>query len=252
VKSCQSVLARVCTGNPLALTRSMNAARAGAGVVLCLALLSGCGATDNGVATKPASQILAATRTAAQSASSVHVVANSKILKGRPLELDASLSRRQGYARVSFFGFSLEAIRSGDTIYVKGNQAFNARLESTRGVNVPSGRWLKGGTSTLGQIGTFTDISKELPLILSGSGGVIKGKTTKIGGQPAIALKLTRKLYTGTLYVATTGKPYPLKLTKTGRETGGTTFTGWNDPVTVSPPANAVEITKLQPSKNGR
>lgn len=41
-------------------------------------------------------------------------------------------------------------------------------------------------------------------------GTVSKGARVKLGGQPTITLKLTRKLYTGTLYAATTGQPYPL------------------------------------------
>jgi hypothetical protein len=216
------------------------------GVALLTLLLAGCGSSDNGVAAKPAHQILAAARTAAQSASSVHVIANSKVMNGRPFKLDTSLSTQQGQARSSFFGFEFEVIRDGGTLYIKGNRAFDRRLESTQGVKVPLGVWLKGPTASVGQIGEVTDISKELPVILSGSGKVTKGAQVKLDGQPAITLKLTRKLYTGTLYVATTGQPYPLKLVKNGQETGQTTFTNWNDPVTVTPPANAIEIAKLQ------
>jgi hypothetical protein len=224
--------------------------------LLPLLVLAGCGSSDNGVASRPADQILQATRAAAQSASSVHVISSSKILNGRPFKLDASLSKQQAHARIAFFGYDLEAIRDGNTIYVKGNPQFNARLEETMGVKVPSGVWLKGSTRSLGQIGAFTDISKELPLVLSGSGPVSKGAETKTNGQPAITLKLMRKLYTGALYVATTGQPYPLKLIKNPNkagpsETGQTTFTGWNDPVTVSPPAHAIEISQLQPVKKG-
>jgi hypothetical protein len=224
---------------------------------LALLLLAGCGSSsDNSVAGKPAEQILQATRTAAQNASSVHVTASSKLPKGRPLKLDATLAKTQGQAHVSFFGMSFQVIRTGDTIYIKGNPRFNARLESTQGVKVPSGQWLQGTTSTLGQLGVFTDITKELPVILAGTGKITKGKTTTINDQPAITLKLERKLYKGTLYIATTGQPYPLKLTKTPQkaglsETGQTTFTNWNDPATITAPANAIDITKLQPTKKG-
>jgi hypothetical protein len=223
---------------------------------LALLALAGCGSSsDNGVAAKPADEILQATRSAAQNASSVHVLATSKALNGRPLKLDASLSKQQAHAQISFFGFNFRAIRDADTLYIKGNPRFDARLESTLGVKIPPGKWLKGTTtSSLGQIASFTDISKELPLILSGTGKTTKGNTTKINGQPAITLKLTRKLYTGTLYIATTGQPYPLKLIKTPpkagpSETGHTTFTNWDEPVTITPPASAIDITQLQQLK---
>jgi hypothetical protein len=215
-------------------------------------LMMGCGSSDNGVAAKPPGQILAATKAAAQSASSVHVVGHSKVIEGGSFKVDATLARDKGQARVSFLGLSFDAIRVGDTVYLKGNRYFNSGLERTMGVRVPSGVWLKGTTDSLRQASLSTNIEDELPFILGGSGAVTKGATVKLGGQPAIALKLVRKLYKGTLYVATTGQPYPLKLLKTGEETGDTTFTRWNDPVTVTPPPHAVEIAKLQPRKKGR
>jgi hypothetical protein len=217
--------------------------------VLLLVVLAGCGSSENEVSSKSAPEILAASRSAAQRASSVHVLASTKITHGGSLSLDASLSKDQARAHISFLGLSFEVIRKGDTLYLKGNPLFNARLEATMKVKVPSKVWLKGSTNSLAQIGSFTDIGKELPLILSGSGAVMKGQRTKINGQPAITLKETRKLYTGTLYVASTGEPYPLKLRKSGRETGQSTFSDWNAPVSVSAPTNTVEISQLEHKK---
>jgi hypothetical protein len=208
--------------------------------------LAGCGSSDNRVASKPASEILAAARAAAQSATSVRITSSSNVGKAK-LTLDASLAKENARAQLSLLGIDVEAIRIGDTLYIKGNRAFDARLQSTLGVKVPSGVWLKGPASgVLGQVGAFTSMNREVPLILGARGPITKGATTRINGQPAIELKETAKLYTGTLYVATTGNPYPIQLRKTGRETGQTTFTAWNDPVTVSAPANAVEISQLK------
>jgi hypothetical protein len=221
-------------------------------VALLLAqVAAGCGSSENGMASKSATQILAASRSAVQKASSVHVLASTKVTHGGSLSLDATLSKDQARAHISFLGLGFEVIRKGNTLYLKGNRAFNARLEATMGVKVQSGVWLKGTTRSLGQVGSFTDIERELPLILSGSGPVSKGAHVKINGQPAITLTEVRKLYTGTLYVATTGEPYPLQLRKSGRETGQTTFTGWNDPVSVTAPAKTVEISQLQHIKKG-
>jgi hypothetical protein len=223
---------------------------------LCLALsvpsLAGCGSSDNGVAAKPAIQILAATRVAAQSASSVRITGRSSA-GGATLTLSASLAKDRGHARISLFGIGVEAIRVGDTLYIKGNRVFDTRLERTLGVKVPVGAWLKGPASgPLGRFGSFTDMNRELAIILSGRGPITKGARVKLDGQPAIKLKETAKLYTGALYVATTGQPYPIKLLKSGRETGQTVFSGWNEPVTVSPPANAIDISQLQHAKKGR
>jgi hypothetical protein len=211
--------------------------------------LAGCGAADNGVASKSAVQILAAAKAAAQSASSVHI-AGTTGLSGTTLSINASLAKDHGHARVSLARIEMEAIRTGETLYIKGNRAYNAQLESTIGVKVPAGVWLKRPASgRLDRIGAVTEIEREVPLILNQSGPITKGATVKINGQPAIEIKETAKLYTQTLYVATTGNPYPLQLVKHGRETGQTTFTGWNDPVSVSAPSNAVELSQLQHAK---
>jgi hypothetical protein len=220
------------------------------GLTVFALLMAGCGSSDNGVAAKPASQILQATIAAAKSASAVHVVSSTKLIRGTAVKLNASLAKDRGRAQVSLLRTTLEVIRDGDTLYVKGNQLFAARLGAVLGVRIPADTWVKGPTNgELAQVGSFTDIERELPLMLQGSGPIGKGATVKIDGQPAITLKETRKLYTGTLYVATTGQPYPLKLTKTGQETGQVTFANWNEQVTINPPEKAVPLSQLQQVK---
>jgi hypothetical protein len=50
----------------------------------------------------------------------------------------------------------------------------------------------------------------------------------------------------GTLYVATTGTPYPLEILKKGGSGGSILFDRWNQPVTLTAPANAININQLQ------
>jgi hypothetical protein len=218
------------------------------GVLMLVSLLAGCGSSDNGVAAKPAAEILAATRTAAQNASSVHLIASSKITKGPSLTLNANLAKTGGHARVSVLGMNIEVIRTGDTLYVKGDKTFARRLGSVLHTKIPANTWLKGPVKgLLAQTAPFASITTELPLVLGGGGEVTKGARTKLNGQPAIAIKQEHKLYTGTLYVATTGQPYPLKPAKSGgQETGQTTFTEWTQHLTINPPPNAIDITQLQ------
>jgi hypothetical protein len=63
-----------------------------------------------------------------------------------------------------------------------------------------------------------------------------------VNGQKAIELKMTAKLFSGSLYIATTGKPYPIELIKRGRETGQTTFSHWNQSVSLTAPPNAIAV----------
>jgi hypothetical protein len=85
---------------------------------------------------------------------------------------------------------------------------------------------------------------KLLDTVLVGHGTLKKGSTTTIGGQPAIAVEDTTRA--GTLYVATTGKPFPLQITKGGSEAGTITFDKWDEPVTISPPASSVNLSELK------
>jgi hypothetical protein len=234
----------------LAVLTRFHSARARAGVSLALILgaalaaaLTGCGSSDNGVASKSASEILAASKAAAASATSVHVV--SKSSQG-PLSiaLNLDMASNGGRGQVSLLGLNFELIRVGNTLYAKGNHAFYTRLSATTGLHLPQGVWLKAPASAgkLAQLASFTDLSRELNLLLNANNPIAKGHTSTVNRQRAIELRQTGQLFTGSLFIATSGKPYPIELLKRGRESGQTTFSGWNAPVSLTAPANAVAI----------
>ena len=68
--------------------------------------------------------------------------------------------------------------------------------------------------------------------------------TTKIEGQKAVGI--TDQAHSGTLYVATTGKPYPVAVVQNGGGGGKLLFNAWDAPVTVQAPANAIDIEALE------
>jgi hypothetical protein len=224
-------------------------------LVLSLVLsLLGCGSSDNGVASKPASEILAASRAAALNASSVRVSSKTKTgpaTSTSKLELGTS----SGRAAYSLLGLRFEVIRTGGVLYLRGNKTFRERLGSKLGgqegaaaaVKLPASTWVKvsAGNSSAAGLGALTSISSELPLILHHV-PVVKGQEIAINGQKAVTLKEAAKLFTGLWYIATTGKPYPIQLVKHGRQTGRTTFTGWNEPIRLSAPTKTVDISQLE------
>ncbi len=232
-------LARTVRGVPLVLSCA---------TALIAVVVVGCGSSSEDIASKSAAAILAASRSAAVSAGSVHVVSRVAEDKGKvSLASDFELSSSGGRAKLSYLNLGYEALRVGDTVYVKGNRVFYERLASRMGVHVPVGTWLKE-PATGGQAGLvgLTSIGHELGLQLSTTGPLTKGAIVTIDGQKAIELKDAGKLYTGAIYIAATGKPYPIQIVKHGRESGQTTFSGWNDPVTLSAPAGAVELSSLE------
>lgn len=217
--------------------------------------IDGCGSSSNtgpsanGVASKSPSEILAASSAAAQGASSVRVV-DSSGAGPASLSLNLQLAGDGGRTRVSLLGLAFEEIRVANTLYVKGDPAFYRRLGRVERlgapVRVPRGTWLKAPANSgkLAQLAAFTKRS-ELPLLLRSTGSLAKGAASIINGQRAIELKETAKLFTATLYIATTGKPYPIQLVKRGRESGQVTFSGWNQPVSLAAPAKTIELAKL-------
>lgn len=218
-----------------------------ASLLLAVALASGCGSSDNGVASKSAEEILAASKAAAEGASSVHVVSHSAqgVLT---FAADLELGRDGGRAHVKLFGADFDLIRTADTIYAKGNPRFYALLLGTK-AHVPAGTWLKAPSSNtrFAQLAQFTQLRGQLNRLLSTPGSVARGASTTIAGQKAIPLKERTKVYVGALYVATTGKPYPVALVKSGgRERGRTTFSGWDRPVSLSAPSPTVAFSALK------
>ena len=208
--------------------------------------LAGCGSSED-ITTKPAAQILAASRTAAQHASSVHVLSQTHLSR-TPLTLELHLAGQEGgSARLTIGQTTSEAVRMGNTLYLKAGPTLTKRLEEQTGQRTPHGSWTKLPASApqSTQFTALTQPSGELTLLLNAPTlSLTKGPITTINGHKAIELKTKGKLYTGQIYIAATGTPYPIKIVKHGQENSTTTFTSWNQPITITPPANIVNLNQ--------
>ena len=227
---------------------------AAAVVLACTAgFAAGCGASSDPVASRSPAAILAAARSAAESASAVRV--QSAVYDGRrsktpSLTLELQLASGGGRAVLSLLGRESEAIRVGNALYVKGGAAFYRRLARLTGRHLAPGTWVKAPVngSQLAESAALTEPTGELAVLLHNPTiSLTRGTTTVLDGQKAIELKEKGKLYTGAIYIAATGTPYPLLIVKHGQETGRTTFTGWNQPVSLTAPTNAVELGGIEP-----
>lgn len=65
-----------------------------------------------------------------------------------------------------------------------------------------------------------------------------------VDGQSVVGVRDTTK--DATLYVATTGKPYPVEILRTGSQAGRITLNRFNEPVSLTPPSNAIDISKFK------
>jgi len=210
---------------------------------------AGCGSSSpsgNGVESKSATQILEATKLAASEATSVHI-AGSLVSGGKPITLDMELlAGKGGKGKIGQEGFTIELVQTEGSVYINGSAAFYRHVGGTAAAQLLQGRWLKApsGSGELASLASLTNLSKLIDTALANHGSLVKGAKTTIEGQPAIAVSDTAK--GGTLYVATTGKALPLEIAKSGPESGKVLLNRWNQPVTLTPPKNAIDISKLQ------
>src|ERR1700679_3167626 len=91
------------------------------------ALIAGCGSSgssENGVAAKSPSDIVTASKAAAESASAVHVT-GSILSGGAPITIDLSLVEgKGGKGQISENGLSFQLIQVGGYAYISGSSEF--------------------------------------------------------------------------------------------------------------------------------
>jgi hypothetical protein len=227
-------------------------------IVLLAILLGGCGGSSgssssssssssgNGVAAKTPSQILAAAKTAADSASSVHV-SGSIVSASAPITLNLELlAGKGGRGQISENGLSFNLIQVGGTAYISGSPAFYSHFGGPAAAQLLEGKWLKVSSSegNFSTLGSLTNLSQLLNTALANHGTLAKGVITTVDGQKV--LSVTDVSHGGTLYVATTGKPYPIEITKSGKAGGKILFDRWNAPVTLAAPKSSIDLAQLQ------
>jgi hypothetical protein len=210
-----------------------------ASVTLAACGSSSGGSSSNGIASKSPEEIVSASSAAALGATSVHLTTTAG-----QVSLDVRLTRSGGSGRLKLSGNTLEMIRIGSTIYIKATPTVYRNLGIK--ANVPPNAWLKAPARSTPQLTTFTEMSGEISRLVHLEGALTKGPTTTINGQSVVELKQTTKIYTRSLYVATTGPPHPIEILLRGQVTGTTTFSEWDKPVTLTAPASSIDITRLK------
>jgi hypothetical protein len=217
------------------------------GLVLSVVAFAGCGSSssENGIASKSPAEIIARAKRAADSASSVYI-SGAIVSKGVPISLEMELlAGHGGRGRVAQNGLSFELVQVGGIVYINGSAAFYRHIGGSAAAQIFRGKWLKApaGTPELAPIAALADLDKLVSSALASRGTLTSGGTTTVHGQKAVAIDDVSQ--GGTVYVAATGKPYPLEVVKDGGRGGTVVFDRWNEPVTLVAPADAIDVTKL-------
>lgn len=214
--------------------------------VLTAGLTAACGGggdSGNGVAAKPPTVIVREANNAITSASSVHVngsIANNSV----PLTLDLSLvSGKGGTGALSEGGLTFRVITVGQDVYIQGTPAFWSHFAGRAVARKLEGQWLRAPAS--GQFAPIAALTNQQLLfgkVLLSHGRLQKVGTTTVNGQKVVGVKDSTA--GGILYVAATGKPYPVEVVKRG--SGRITFDRINHPVALHPPAHFRNLSALR------
>jgi hypothetical protein len=219
-------------------------------LVLAGVVLAGCGghgksAASNGEASKSADKVLADAKAAADSASSARVSGNI-VSGGTPIKLDLSMGSGQAKGSMSTSGLSFDLIRIGNTAYIKGSDDFYKHFAGAGVAQLLHGKWLKASIIS-GRFASFaplTNIGVLFDKVASNHGKLANAGAKTLDGQKVVEIRDTSD--DSKLYVAATGKAYPVAIVGGKKSQSGTiTFSDWNKPLQVSAPKGALDISKF-------
>jgi hypothetical protein len=210
---------------------------------------------DNGVAALSAADILDKAQAALLQAQSVRIRAIGGA-NGSGFTADVSVQAHKGGAgTLNVPGgaggqtLAVQVVTLGSVAYVKGDAAaWQKILGRTPSVPDIGSKWVKAGADNI-KLKTLVSLADLAPIatgILALDNNVGKGATSTVDGTPAVAVTGAGPS-DATIYVATTGQPYPLKIVQGGSTSGELDLTGFDQPVDVTAPpaADTIEATQL-------
>jgi hypothetical protein len=207
---------------------------------------------DNGVAALPAEQILAAAKAAADTKNSVHMAGT---VAGNAFDLIVTKSAGSS-GTLTIGGNDMRIIVSGESVYLKASADFWTTFGGSKGAATAAlvgDKWVKASTSTaaFSDFLKFDGFLKNIDKSLTSTGSITKGDTSDLDGTPVIALVDNSPTNGGTLLVATTGEPLPLKLmpaTSASSGTDGIKLSDWGTatPDAIPDAASVLDISQFQ------
>ncbi|MFE9422740.1 hypothetical protein ACFYNO_07245 [Kitasatospora sp. NPDC006697] len=201
-----------------------------------------------------ADQIGNAMQTALSSVTSMHLAGTFNTDDGKmTLDILSAKDDCDGNFSVAQMG-SFEVVHIGNSTWLKPDSVFWHTIATQKG-HASSGsalaelykdKYLTGADNdpNLKSLAAMCDMVKALTKKDDSSGGsATKGAVTTVNGQSAIAMNVTQADGTagGTIYLATQGQPYPLRLQQPGAKGGQVDFKDYNKPLNIqAPPADRV------------
>ncbi|MDX3634463.1 hypothetical protein PV728_30185 [Streptomyces europaeiscabiei] len=171
---------------------------------------------------------------------------------GGTVQMDMAMNKKGDCAGTMSMGGDGEAelIKVGDTLYMKYDEAFlraqskdSSKEEADMVVDMLAGKWTKTSAAAEDSkdIASFCDLDTVLADFEDVNSDATRGKTAEVEGTPAIVLSEKDGKDSYTLYVATKGEPYLLRVvSKSAKEPGDLVFTDYDKPVPAEAPKGKV------------
>ncbi|MFC6878745.1 MULTISPECIES: hypothetical protein [Actinomadura] len=227
-----------------------------AAVATALAMtLAGCGeekkndppakaeAAANGFAGKSPDQILADSVAALRGATSFRV-AGIMVDEKETIEIDMVTdgTDAQGKLTLPIEGttVSMEVIKVGERAYFRGRDLWKKAGGAALADRVGD-RWVAGSREMRQNFTSFFTPAGWADILKPDNTTITREADSKIGDRPVVTLKDDSS---GILFIAATGKPYPLRLAGGDKKGGGEMNFTYDVPVKVSPPPNPLDLTK--------
>lgn len=195
----------------------------------------------NGVDDLNADEILEEARDAATAADSVRI-SGEVVDDGSTIIIDMQYSGDGSNGTIGADGATMELLRvSTDEYYMKADaetweqltgEAASGDIFADRYVRIP------GDDESLGDLTSFLDFESFVEEALDPDGTLEKGETAEVNGVQAIGVVDPDSEDGGTLWVALTGEPYPLRIeSPEGSGEGAIDFLDWGKAVDIKAPA---------------
>ena len=201
----------------------------------------------NGIADKPPAQIVAAATRALASATSVHVKGTVRE-SGVRYTIDLVLERAsaKGSMTAPMLGIKkaqFDFVVAGGKLFIRSSTLWR-KVGGTAAAQLLNNRWVVLPNASFHAF-PFRSVRAFARIINTGSPRKARkaGAVTVINGSPAIPVRSGDSI----VYVATTGPPFPLRAIPATHAAGHgvVDFIGYNAPVEIGPPPNAVDLNQL-------
>ncbi|WP_328906725.1 hypothetical protein OG230_29245 [Streptomyces sp. NBC_00234] len=245
------------------MTGQRMAARLAAGAAVAVLTVTGSAVAvaDDDIESLPAQQIADRTRDALLSVDSLRLTSTGDLGEGRPpMTVDLTLDRDgncRGSVDLGDDKGAVEVVKRGNAVWLKPDSDFwknQVPIGGTTFEAILDGRYMKGEADDprLLSVTQACDLDTFRELLTDNAdtshGTLTKGTKTTVRGTDVIPLTRTEGKEKVTLYVATEGKPYPVRLTVQGPSADAVVgFSGFDKPVPTATPSEdeTVDVTAL-------